>query len=277
MELPPRCINLYDPAGWRRIRRHMSGLIPRCEWDAASSIPADKIYEDSLAELLPSYEILRTGLRDYIEREELSFLGIHCCRPLTFDGYYSEGFSPLSEGHARRLVAEYGNRRLNESEVNEIVRALDLGCRRDVIMFAVGFPEDVDDHSKHYLLIGPEFFCEILNDRQVSENLRSKFRDEFRRSVSEATPTVFIVAVPYGTMSDRGKDWVVDQLVVGHLWLKSVKPMRSKDWPREMSMECSGVVPPSAIIGHIHPVELVNHMYGRRVVRGHKTTCSYCK
>lgn len=256
----------------------MKGLIPAHEWASAMSRPGDRIYEDQLEELLPSYDFLRCELRSYIESKGLSFLGIHCCRPLSPGRYYSEGFAPLSGSHARRLIADYGNGQLTAEEIEQIMRALDLGCRSDVTMFSVGFPEDVDEHSMHYLLIGPEFFCEITNDRAVQEDLRLKFDAELKRSIPRAIPTIFIVAVPFAAMSDRGKDWVVQQLVVGHLWLGSSEPKMPKYWSRDMSMECSEIVPPSAIIDHIHPKELADFFYGpRRVVTGHKTRCDWCK
>lgn len=278
MDLPERCINLYAPAGWRKIRKFMDGAIPAAEWDSAATIPSDEIYEDQLEQLLPSYDYLRCELRDYIEAEELSFLGVHCCRPLSPGDYYSEGFAPLSDGHAKRLIVAFGNGKLTDDEVGRIMRALDLGCRSNVVMFAVGYPEDVDDNSRHYLLIGPEFFCEIKNDCAVPEELRLKFSAELERSIIEAIPTMFIVAVPFRSMSDRGKDWVVNQLVVGHLWLRSWIPKKPNKWGREMSMECSKVVPPDAIIGHVHPKELVDFFHGpRRVTKGHKTSCDRCR
>jgi hypothetical protein len=275
--MPEKCINLYDPKGWRRIRAFIKRTAPASELAAAANIPADRIFEDEMNKVLPSYDMLAFELRVYLEAHGFSFLGVHCCRPLTLCDYYREGFLPLSDSHALRLIRDYAGGDLCDKDAAVALAALDLGCRKGVVMFCVGQPEDVDDHSRHYLVIGPEFFCEITNDYSVPCELREKFSNALERSLKRAVPTLFSVAVPFDKMSSRGKDWVISQLIVGHLWLGSVVPKKSKDWGRDMSLECDVPVPASAIIGHTHPAKITHYLLGpRTVLEGHPTKCDFC-
>lgn len=277
VKLPEKCINLYDPKGWRRIRAFINRIVPSSELAAASNIAADSIFEDELTTVLPSYHRLAFELSTYLEEHGFSFLGIHCCRPLTLCDYYQNGFSPLSEIHALRLIRDYSGGDLCDRDAANALAALDLGCRKGVVMFCAGLPEDVDDHSRHYLVIGPEFFCEITKDYSVPFELRQKFANALERSLEKAIPTIFSVAVPFERMSERGKGWVISQLIVGHLWLGSFAPKKSKFWGRDMSLECDSPVPPSAIIGHTHPAKITHYLWGSKtVLEGHPTRCDFC-
>lgn len=278
MRLPKNCINLYSPSGWRNIRSFINRTASSFELATAVDTPADRMFEDDLESVLPSFSRLLFDLCVYLETRNYSFLGIHCCRPLSLAGYYETGFQPLSEGRVRQLIREYGGEGFTDDDAAVCLTALDLGCRRDLVMFSAGYPEDVDDHSKHYLLIGPEFLCEIANAITVAAELKQKFSDGMERSLANSIPTVFVVAVPFKSMSEAGRIGVATQLIAGHLWLRSTQPKRSKDWCRDMSLVCDMPVPPSAIIGHTHPVEIPNFFSGRKVIsKGHATRCGFCK
>lgn len=204
-------------------------------------------------------------------KENIVYLRVyHGCKPIDFESYFKEGFYPLQiDSFITSTAKRFQKFDITETHIKEAIKKVSTETREGRLWFVID-DRTFFNGAGHYLIYGGEYLQAIAGNIQktIAKPLQSHLEQT-------GVPTVFICEIPISMIDEE--DILNLSGAILENYFEKIFNERNKDQRKDFGFSISASLPAKYLVGHYHPEEIENPIYGRTMYYSSKTTCPYCQ
>lgn len=203
-------------------------------------------------------------------RNEFSYIRVyHACRPIDLGDYYNNGLRLLNLEQLKSIAESIFCSRFTNITTKDISDAFEYigGKTRQGFLYFALDKRELLTYSGHYLIYGSEFL------HGVAVFLRGKYGCDYSFLLKESgIPTIFICDIPFEFLSESTID-ELNRTIQRLIGKKSVKSAPHIDF----SLILSKPIDANSIIGHLHPIKILDPIKNNQIYITNQLKCPWCK
>ena len=159
-----KVVELFVPTTWRGgVSRAVRDFVPTPAIEHLKNVAGEDMFHDTLDYLADAYRAAddyfsttkQAELTDAVLGQFDYFRSYHGCRPLAFEGYFSDGLQPLTRERLAEIAFTLFEGTIPRAEIDELSQTAKLSLRLGHVFFTADRDELIS-HCGHYLIYGPE-------------------------------------------------------------------------------------------------------------------------